>query len=92
MGTYNSTLGEIKTYVDGALCNSNSSFAGETILYGSTDITVIGNINSGNSRPFEGMIDQVRILPYDLSPDQIAANYNAAAPRYNLIVANETSQ
>ena len=79
-GTYDSSTGIIKTYVDGNLCVSTSGFIGETIAYAAPDETYIGSQNDGTNRMFDGVIDEVKIFDYARTQAQIAYDYNGGKP------------
>ncbi len=76
-GTYDSSTGLIKTYVDGEFCQSTGGFTGQTIAYTGTDETAIGGMNDATGRFFEGFIDEVKIYEYARSDAQIKADYLA---------------
>ena len=76
----------ISIYVDGALDNITAK-TGD--MASNTRPITIGGHENGNQY-FNGLIDEVKIYNFSLTPQQIAANYNAGAPRYSLIDSSMT--
>jgi hypothetical protein len=79
----------LKLYKNGALVKSGS--VPGTYLGGGNGGCNIGYFASWAPTRFNGTIDEVLVYDRVLSPEQIAAMYNAGVPRHNMIVSQETS-
>jgi hypothetical protein len=74
-----------KIYLDGVEVSSNS-YNADIKYTGGNQNTFIANHGNGNSRAFNGTIDEVRVYNSSLSAEQILALYNN---RTDLIVSQE---
>jgi hypothetical protein len=70
------------TIINSSLVSGTPDFSGYTKSF-------IGKPNS-ELRLFNGTLDEVQVYNRALSPEQIAVIYNSGAPRYNILVNQET--
>ncbi|MBD3304338.1 hypothetical protein GF343_04270, partial [Candidatus Woesearchaeota archaeon] len=84
--TYDSAFGA-KQYIDGVLKTTNTTLTGA--IDSAAETLRIGS-RWGNTY-FNGSIDEVRLYDKILTPQQIAAQYNAGASDYQTIVSQETN-
>ncbi len=85
---YTYSNGEITSYVDGKLIETESS----ADLKPASDFWWLGRLCSGSScdNYFHGLIDEVRIYNRALSAEEISSHYNAGYTRY--VVLNKVSR
>ncbi len=87
-GSYDRTTGSLNIYIDGAIANSSTSAAvpsGNTdqLVFGCTNVDAIGNvpINPGQAaNTYKGLLDEIKIYTYALTPEQVADEYQAVFP------------
>lgn len=83
VGTYNTTTGDIKSYVDGELGATSGGYAGQTISYTGTNSLGLGGINTGG-RYVNGVIANASIFNKELTQSQIQSimwkNYADLSP------------
>ena len=77
VGTYDLDVGKI--YVNGRLGGATSSPSGA--IDASTNIRIGAASDNGDNKNFDGLIDEVKIFNYALTPNQIQAEYNGGAVR-----------
>lgn len=77
--TYNQATGEVSVYVNGVLLGTQTHTSPVGVNLAAADI---GAWN-GNSRAFDGSIDELSIYDYVLSPQQIASHYLAGANEFD---------
>jgi len=80
VGTYDSTSGISRLYVNGSLVASSTANPGNTIVPQTTYTDTRIGYGPTNSGYFTGKIDQVKIYNYARSPAQVAWDYNQGKP------------
>src|SRR3989338_8300430 len=83
---YNGTAKAL--FVNGAL--KKMAAYTQTLQTNPAGTSIIGEYGTGNGYFFNGTIDELRVYNISLTPQQIAANYNAGAAKYNLIEESST--
>lgn len=78
VGTFDGTTGDLSLFIDGDLKASRNLGTGQTIT-GSNNPLYIGFDAGGPNRYFDGLIDEVAMYDYALSPEQVWAHF-AAVP------------
>ncbi|MCX6708574.1 MAG: right-handed parallel beta-helix repeat-containing protein, partial [Candidatus Woesearchaeota archaeon] len=86
VGTYNGT--NLTLYVDGSQAAIG---AGPASIVSSNKDIYIGGGDQGLSYPFNGTMDEVRIYNRALTSQEISADYNSGAPKYDKMVSEELS-
>ena len=76
VGTYNSSTGSQKIYLDGDLKTSVVISGNQKILYSTDNNVMIGDVNY-HGRYFNGLIDDVRVYDTELSFAEIRRDYVA---------------
>jgi len=76
VGTYDSSTGSQKIYLDGELKNSSVISGNQKILYTTDNNVTIGDVNY-HGRYFNGLIDDVRVYDAELSFSEIKRDYVA---------------
>ena len=89
VGTWNSSTGEAKAYIDGALIetDTNPSSVGLDLSGGLQYGAEIGP-SAGRGRWHDGRIGEVRIYPRALTAAQVFQNYNATREKYTGVTAS----
>ena len=86
----------LQLYIDGVLVNSDSAIPGDVTFNGiggfgaSPNLTIgAARPDSGDAgyRPYDGLLDEVAIYDYVLSPDQISAHANIPEPGSVLLLS-----
>jgi hypothetical protein len=85
VGTFDASTDESKIWVNGVLKKTNTT-AFTNLVTTANDYINMGGRKGTSS--FNGSIDEVKVYPYALTPEQISANYNL---EYNKIVNQETT-
>ncbi len=87
----NATHVEVRTYVDGQLVRSDT-LPGQLNNTFNGDALAIGSARDGADTFFHGIIDEVALYNYALSPAQISSNFHGSAISAPQIIAQPASR
>ncbi len=86
--TWNKAADQFKAYVNGAQIGTTQTGLGTWTGNLASTNTIIGSSTSSGANPWSGMINDVRLYTRALSPEEIAAQYNATTDRQAYTTSN----